>query len=466
MNKKPKCIFFIENQISYIQIIRSKLLESILEGHLFDVCIVLPSWMPFVEEECILKYKDKLTIKYLDIVNIRPSDLLGRILSKPIHAILRDLICVRHPDFTLAQYRAHNFKSKRKNLSTRLIYAKILNKIGLHWKYITRVFERFGHYPEISNLLDQEKPDLIIYFTFLLGQSDYLREAKRRKIPILLDLPNWDQASSKGPMSVIPDHAFLWSENIQRDFCRIHEFPSISTSIVGALAFDYYFQNPAFLSREHFCALHNIDPAKKIILYAYGRLDGIDTVEPMVEDIVDAIHDLKMDQQCHLLVRLSPRVAIPRFNSEFSNVSFQFPMGSLSSFGFFPDKDENMMRASTLFHSDVVITVFSTMLLDGLCLKKPVINFRYSCNVANANPNPMDRFSRYIHLIPACESSAFYMPYSLKELTGNLEMIFKNQSCKYPEGENLLHHIAGHIDGANYRRWLQKMDKLINSKLL
>jgi CDP-glycerol glycerophosphotransferase (TagB/SpsB family) len=184
----------------------------------------------------------------------------------------------------------------------------------------------------------------------------------------------------------------------------------------------------------------------------------------MVKDIVDAIHNLNLDQQCHLLVRLSPRVAIPKLDVKFSNVSFQFPMGRLSSNGFIPDKDENMMRASTLFHSDVVITVFSTMLLDGLCLKKPVINFRYSCNEANANPNPMDRFTRYIHLIPACESSAFYMPYSLQELTNSLETSFKNPLCKYPEGEKLLQHIAGHIDGANYRRWLHAVGKLLSYK--
>lgn len=458
--RPPKLLFFVENPTSFQHLTRSRLLPLIAGEKGFESTVVLPpSLEPSpAERERLPGVKFHL----LDIHQLRPRDWLGRTLKKGVHVMSRDLLTVHAPHATLSQDRRHQLEQRGKNLDTRLGYAHLLKRAGLSWRHLSRVAQNFGYYPEIAAILDEAQPDFVVYFNILIGQMDCLREVKRRGIPLILDMPNWDQASSKGPMTVLPDHVFVWSEFIKRDFCEIHDFPADRVHPIGVLQFDCYFHGNPPLSREEFCKLHQIDPAAKIVLYAYGQPPGIKACEPFVNEILDIIGDNRLGFPCHLIFRASPRVPFPAALRERRGISVQHPLGheAPDRLGWIPSPEEDRMRMSTLMHSDVIINIFSTMCLDSLSLHKPVINLGYVCGADESQPNLMERFFTYTHVIPVVRSSGTWIPHSRRELDQALHEALSTPEAKRSAADELLHEICGPSDGESYRRWLEALEKV------
>lgn len=454
MNDRPaKLLFFVENPTSYQHLVRSRLLPLLTGEEKFECTIVLP---PSLEPTALERVQHKgVRFVLLDLHQLRPRDHLGRMLKKAVHVVTRDLLTVQAPHATLSQDRRHQMRQRGKNLDHRLFYANILRSMGLHWRHMTHAAQNFGYYPEIEALLDEVQPDYVVYFNILIGQMDFLREVKRRGIPLVLDMPNWDQASSKGPMTVLPDHVFVWSEFIKRDFCEIHDFPEDRVHPIGVLQFDGYFhQNPP-ITREEFCRLHHIDPAAKIILYAYGQPPGIKACDPYVNEILDIMGGGCLGYPCHLIFRASPRVPFPAELRSRSGITVQHPLGheSPDGLGWIPAPEEDRMRMSTLLHSDAVINIFSTMCLDALCLRKPVINLGYVCGADEKGPNLMERFFTYTHVLPVMRSSATWIPRNKKQLEQSLSEALHQPDSRNTAATDLLHEICGPDDGLSYQRW-------------
>lgn len=452
--RPPKLLFFVENPTSFQHLARSKLLPLLSSKEGFDCTVVLPpSLDPSPSErERLAGVKFRL----LDIHQLRPRDWLGKTLKKAVHVISRDLLTVHAPHATLSQDRRHQLRQRGKNLDFRVGYAHLLKRIGLSWRHLSRAAQNFGFYPEIAEILDEVRPDCVIYFNILIGQMDFLREVKRRGIPLILDMPNWDQASSKGPMTVLPDHVFVWSEFIKKDFCEIHHFSPERVHPIGVLQFDWYFQGNQTLTREEFCRLHHIDPAAKIVLYAYGQPPGIKACDPFVNEILGIIGDNQLGFPCHLIFRASPRVAFPSALRERKGITVQHPLGheAPDRIGWIPSAEEDRMRMSTLLHSDVVINIFSTMCLDALCLRKPVINIGYVCGRDESLPNLMERFFTYTHVIPVIRSSATWIPRNRAELDQALSEALRKPESRQDTARELLQEICGPADGKSYLRWL------------
>ena len=463
MPQRPlKLLFFVENPTSFQHLVRSKLLQ-LLGGQEHYTCTVVlpPSLTP---PEVDLQRLPGVVFRKMDFHSFRPQDRIGKLINKPLHVISRDLLTVHAPHATLSQDRL--FQQKGVCLGTRLVYAHLLKQAGIGSWHLSRLSQKFGRYPEIDALLDEEQPDYVVYFNILIGQMDFLREVKRRGIPLILDIPNWDQATSKGPMTVLPDHVFVWSDIIKKDFCDIHHFPPERVHPIGVLQFDWYFQGNPTLSREEFCRLHNINPEARIILYAYGLASGIDTRMPVINEILDIVGDNKLGFPCHLIFRASPRIPFPDALRHHPMVTFQHPLGDHSpdGLGWMSSPDEDMMRMSTLAHSAVVVNVFSTMCLDALCMRKPVINIGYACGTEETKPNLMERFFKYSHVAPVAESDGTWIPKSRRQFEQAFEEAFTTPQIKRASADALLETICGPSDGASYQRWLEAFQKVMLSQ--
>jgi hypothetical protein len=460
LDRPLKLLFFVENPTSFQHLTRSKLLPLLAGEEGFECTVVLPPSLDPSPAERNRLHGTRFII--LDINRLVPNDLLGKALKKIFHVISRDLLTVHAPHATLSQDREHQRKKSGKNITLRLAYAKLLKRAGLSWSHISQFAQNFGSYPEVAAILDEVQPNYVVYFNILLGMMDCLREVKRRRIPLILDLPNWDQASSKGPMTVIPDHAFVWSESIKRDFCQIHSFPADQVHPIGALQFDYYFQGNQPLSRREFCNLLNIDSEAKIILYAYGRTEGIDTSEPFVNEILDIIGGNRLGFPCHLIFRASPRVPFPPSLSKRSDYAVQRPLGhdAHDGLGWIPCVEEDRMRMSTLLHSDVIINFFSTIALDSLCLNKPVINLGYVCGAGENQPNLMERFFTYSHVVPMYRSKGTWIPHTRREMEIAIQEAISSPQSKIFAAVELLREICGYSDGHSYKRWLKAFKKV------
>lgn len=146
---------------------------------------------------------------------------------------------------------------------------------------------------QLEDLLNEEKPDLILHPTVLAGVyiNDLVDTTHKRGIPLALIMNSWDNPSSKKAMTGTPDWLLVWGEQTKRHAMEFMGMPEDKIVEFGAAQFDVYRGTPR-LSREEFCKQYDIDPSVRILLYA-GSSKETDEFQHLVE-IDDAISNGKL----------------------------------------------------------------------------------------------------------------------------------------------------------------------------
>lgn len=128
----------------------------------------------------------------------------------------------------------------------------------------------------LEEILDRERPQAIVHPTVLAGAflNDLVEATARRGIPLIAIMNSWDNPSTKRAMVGHPDWLLVWGPQTREHAVSYAGMPAARVVEFGASQFDIYRQPPR-LDRAAFCALHGIDPARKILLYA-GSSKGCD----------------------------------------------------------------------------------------------------------------------------------------------------------------------------------------------
>ena len=232
----------------------------------------------------------------------------------------------------------------------------------------------------VAQLYEKYHPDLIV-FTRLFGTNLHVvKEAKKRGIPVLCLVESWDNFICKGPLSVIPDRMAVWNRGMVSEAHDLHEFPEDKVEVVGVPQFDLYTDQRTFLERKEFFESNGLDPAKKLVTYA-ASTEGFIPDEPDIFDIVyQALQNDKGGVPLQLMLRLHP-ITSPALRDEYfrrfsgrPDLVIQRP-GRVSTLhdGWDPSWADMVNLASTIYYSDVVVNIASTMAIDAAVLDKPVI---------------------------------------------------------------------------------------------
>lgn len=452
---RPKILFVVDQGSAYQHLFRTSALQRFSNTDAAECVVVMEPRCAPLPEDVAGHPKVKFIVTELGVEH-GPAGRIAGVLDKMAHVAERELLVLDNPDSTLAQNR-HYFQTERgENPKTRTAGVRLLRALGLRWRTISRMAQGWGRYPDFGRVLDEERPDLVVYFNITVGKLDCLREVKRRGIPTLVDFPNWDQVTSKGPMSVLPDFANVWSEEIRRELVKLHGMAADRVQTIGVIYFDPYQQPPPLASREEFCRQHGIDPSSRIVVYAYGLLRGLDDIfTPTVDELERMVGGARLGWPAHLLVRAHPRVQLPPELAGRPGVSLQYPIGyrNPGCSHWLPGPEELAQRIATVSHSDVVVNAFSTMTLDASCLGRPVINLGYLCGQRENATQPVERFLRYNHLQAVREEYGESIVFSPAELEARLRRCLAQPEHDRDSRAGLLARVCGPLDGAAHRRW-------------
>src|SRR4029453_17541016 len=86
-------------------------------------------------------------------------------------------------------------------------------------------------------------------------------------IPSGLLVFSWDNLSNKGLIHEQPDRMFVWNDIQVREAVKLHKYPADRVVITGAPRFDEFFEMKPTTTREEFCQVGGLDPARPIITY-------------------------------------------------------------------------------------------------------------------------------------------------------------------------------------------------------
>jgi len=317
----------------------------------------------------------------------------------------------------------------------------------------------FRPQPSITSLYDQYHPDLVL-FTRVFGTNVHVfKEAKRRGIPVLCLVESWDNLTSKGPMSVVPDRLVVWNGINRNEACSIHRFREEDVLIAGVPQFDLYNDVTLSGSREEVLRGLNIDPGVKLITYA-ACVEGNATEEiETVEYLYWAIRQCKIKKPCHLLIRLHP-ISSPNLVQQYyahfedkEGVTIQ-RSGRLSNLhdGWDPSWSDMVQLCRTLHHTDVLVNAASTITLDAAFLDTPVVCVAFDGSKEKDYLQSCRRIYDFSCWQNVVKTGGLRMAFSCEEMVRWINAYLENPSLDSEGRMRLKKEQAHFVDGKSAKR--------------
>ncbi len=247
--------------------------------------------------------------------------------------------------------------------------------------------------PEIKNLIKNLNPEHVFSLDPInKKESPYIIHSHEICNTSAI-VKSFDNITTKGFIPFIPKNIFVWNEIMVRDAMQAYGYYKPNIYAIGATQYD------------HAKRSNNLVKIKSNqILYCTNSSDIYNNDEKIIEYITSFIeqYDFK------LLIRVKQTDVFQKWekyrnikNVEiYPNLNFKNDANKYCS-----TKNHQLSLMEQINDSFVVISSYSSIILDSLSLKTPCINLGYSHNIEynGWSPEKMERFDHIIPLIkPVC----------------------------------------------------------------
>lgn len=343
---------------------------------------------------------------------------------------------------------------------------------GRYFKYYTAhaihiLFSRFFFFHKILRLISRiyfhtdifkssfarYKPDLVFTTdSFYREDVMLLLEAKRCGINTVGMIRSWDNATTKGVFLTEPDHIIVHNNVLKEEMISIHHVPSDKITVTGVPHYDTVI-NAADIYRERFFKEMGLDLSKKTILFAPGgkmlyKHDGeILALLKKHTDAGDFIYPMQF------LVRFPPGDTLDVesitgdknfiIDKPGTNVTGRKKESEMS-------QNDNKRLHHSLLNSDIVITLISTMAIDGTVFDKPVIVIGF--DPKEGLPDAVKKFNKRPHFHKFLNSGLVTISHSDEEFVSQINMFLKNPDLNKEKREAIIERYAYKLDRRSSER--------------
>lgn len=229
-------------------------------------------------------------------------------------------------------------------------------------------------YLDLLNLYDP-----VVFSTDIFHDEDVrlLTSAKKLKLKTIGMVRSWDNCTNKGILPVVPDIGIAHNNIIAQELVSFHGASMDNIKIVGIPQFDYYnhyrSEDDSFFTRTGFSKDH------KIILFAPTGSKFVDDDWFILDILIKAIADGRISNSPQILVRFPPgdymKIEKSLGDSEVK-IYIDKPGVSFSE-NYLKDremsKEDMKWLAESLYWSDLLVSVGSTLCIDIAVFDKPII---------------------------------------------------------------------------------------------
>jgi len=236
-----------------------------------------------------------------------------------------------------------------------------------------------------ADLFDKYQPELVVSNMAGWRMDQYLlREANLRSIRTAVVIVGWDNPSSQGLPGAEIDHFIVWSEIQKQELVSSSNIEPGSIHIGGMPLFDSYISGKWVIPRREYFGMHRLDPDIKLVAFAATGLN-FSPNSHMIRALAELVGNQQLGQPCQLLIRLHPNhfKNVPRYKREaeaiyelarrYPHIHIVEPRempGDLERYA----GEDYPEKASMLAHCDVLVTLYSTMVVEVALQDKPVVN--------------------------------------------------------------------------------------------
>ncbi len=333
--------------------------------------------------------------------------------------------------FQLQGYTAFlNYSSLRVSLPRRIIVRSFGNKIGVAIlkKFLTLLFK----FKKIwsSNLLDSVDCLLVMHSAVISPAQDYLIWlAKTKSIKTIAIQENWDNLSSKSFIFQFPDFFATWGEQSSVHLKNYHNFRGITFEIGCIRLSEFYNFRRSLLNTRFDPHKLNQNTKKQKILFV-GSGDGKYDLVNVLECLrILSKYSRQLNSRFEIVYRPhphSPNLSINSVNvSNLGAVQVEVP-GKYES---------NITRVLAVNEASLVVSSFSTMILESSILNKPCILL--NAVYGNSKVSTLEFVNKAAHYEKIGQFKNIYIPGSDEEFLSILQSIEPNSAPKINDSKLL-----------------------------
>jgi CDP-glycerol glycerophosphotransferase (TagB/SpsB family) len=303
---------------------------------------------------------------------------------------------------------------------------------------------------------DKYNPNLV-FMAHLFDEPEIaiLREAKKRKISSIGFINSWDKVTARCILRLLPDKAIVFNQTVKQELINYNEMKEENIFISGLPQYDFFFDKPT-LTRDEFFKKKELDPNKKLIVYAtMGR-----TFSTTDWDIIDLLSKIvnsnSLIKQCELLVRFQPndffdREEIekrPHLKYDQPGIRFGTKRGVDWDMNF-TDLDH---LKNTLTYMDILISYASSIGIDAALFNKPIINIDFEIKKKDFILKSPTQYYATSHYKNALKTNAIDLVKSKEEMIDIINKYLNNPEIKSEERKKLVFEQCNYTDGKSGER--------------
>lgn len=457
-----KTVFIIASQALIIRnVLRSGTLEELVRaGHRVVILLAAKEVPQYV--------RDELENDQVSIVSVPelPVGKLHRQFIKCTHYLIWNRTTKRY-----FRYSTHFVNRSRVESALHICLLRAASALGFALRPLVRFLETSlfkETHGAIQELFDKHKPDLV-FSTSITSKIDnkIMKEARRRGITTIAMPKSWDNVT-KMYLRFVPDYFIVQNNILKERLSTLQDFPEKRVFVSGFPQFDWYRRPGIIRSREdHFKKL-GLDPALPMIFFGSQGQWFKDDYR-IAEYIYSWIQNHEFVKDSQLLVRphyTNVRTTpLRRFKGRpLVALDETFKISEAFSDNWDPTEPEIIDFVNTLYHSDVVVIILSTIALDAACFDKPIINAAFGAKYRNGKDitPEMKSTEHYQWVLKTNATSVAHTPEELKSF---INAALMNPDEKKEQRKVLRENVCYMVDGKASERIAHVLLSALNDTL-
>lgn len=286
-------------------------------------------------------------------------------------------------------------------------------------------------------ILEKEKPAIIFCTNqrIMLAVAPILA-AQDLKIPTATFIFSWDNLP-KGTKIIETDFYIVWSEHMKRELQ--YYYPYVKDEqifITGTPQFEPHFNQNFIQSKETFYQKHNLDPAKKYICFSGDDVTTSPNDPQYLLDVANAVKELNAKgYNLGIIFRRCPVDFSNRYDTVLEThkdvivpVNPEWKNYGESWNTILPTREDLELQMNTIFHSELVINLGSSMVFDFAAFDKPCGFINYDVPNAEYPDWSVKKIYNFIHFRSMPTKNVVFWINSPNEISKKIEMILTNDS--------------------------------------
>jgi hypothetical protein len=273
--------------------------------------------------------------------------------------------------------------------------------------------DRLVSHPWAEALFDRHKPAMLLTSSpgLILSEVPLLRTAARRTIWSMALDPSWDNFTNKLLPVRLVNRLIVWNDLMRQQAIELHGYADSQICTVGTPQWDRYFRDGVTVSRTAFFERIGADPSHKLVTLTTTPRELYSHHDHVLRVLMRAMQQGRLPM-VQVLVRLHPRDERAHYE-EFARtpgiiVEKPFRETVRAGDGLAVDVTAGSQQhlADTLFHSDVIINVASTIAIEAAIFDTPVVNVSFDGEVESPFVRSARRYYQFTHYVNVTRHNA------------------------------------------------------------